>query len=69
MSGEQIQAVADQAGETVLGTVTLMSDEPIEVPLEEGLRRRLQAQVRRRPWLIPAVLMTAVALLVASRPH
>jgi hypothetical protein len=57
MSGEEIQAVP--------GTVTLMSDDPVE----PGLRQKLQAQVERRPWLIPAVLMAAVALLVAARRH
>ena len=54
----------------VAGTVRLMTDEPVEVPplaQLDTLRQRWAYQVNRRPWIVPALLLGAAALLLLLR--
>ena len=54
----------------VTGTVQLMTDVPVEMPRPsalETLRERWAYQVNRRPWIIPATLLAAGALVLLFR--
>lgn len=47
-----------------------MTDEPVELPAGspfETIRERLAYQVGRRPWIIPAALLTAGAVVLMLR--
>ena len=52
------------------GSVRLMTDDPVQLPRPsavETLRERWAYQVSRRPWLIPAALLAAGALVLLLR--
>jgi hypothetical protein len=54
----------------VAGTVQLMTDEPIEMPASaplDSFREQWAYQVNRRPWIIPAALLAAGALVLLLR--
>ena len=54
----------------VAGTVQLMTDEPVVVPplaQLETLRHRWTEELSRRPWIVPALLVGAAALVLLLR--
>lgn len=58
---------AQRRAEPVAGTVQLMTEQPLEVPplsQLDTLRNRWAYQVSRRPWIIPAALLAAGALVL-----
>jgi hypothetical protein len=56
--------------QAVRGAVRSMTDDPIELPAPTPLRalqERWTYQVNRRPWIIPAGLLAAGALVLLLR--
>jgi len=55
---------------SIPGTVQLMTDEPVQMPAP-GRGGRLKDEwayhVNRRPWIVPAVLLAAGALVILRR--
>ncbi len=68
MPGVSGDALARRA--QVSGEVRLMTPVPLEMPAltpTESLRERWSYQLSRRPWLIPATLLGAGALVLVLR--
>jgi carbon monoxide dehydrogenase subunit G len=53
----------------VRGTVTIVTDGPVEVTREGSVADGLRRELRDRPWLIPAALIAILAIAVAARRH
>jgi carbon monoxide dehydrogenase subunit G len=68
--GSQVaDRIARREETPVRGTVRLMADSPVPTPADSprGLLGAVAAQVRRRPWIVPAVLVGAAATIVVLR--
>jgi hypothetical protein len=56
------------SGEPVPGTVTLMTDTPIEMPLSAaGGQSSFAEHVEERPWLLAVVLLAVLGFFLALR--
>ena len=49
------------------GMVDLVTERPIVLPRQDGLRARIEEFLERRPLLVPAVLLGIIALLLLWR--
>ena len=62
------QGPSDPRREPVPGTVTLMTSEPIEMPLSAaGGQSSLAEQLEERPWLVAVGILVVAGVFLALR--